>query len=117
MSCGLNFLKEGAKGLGHQEPLPSTPPTSPPSLTSFSLGAHRVCALGSQTGPPLHRVGRGAWGGGQGLHHPSPSPKTLAYGLDFGSRSVKLVYARGGGGLGAAQAGQHRLLPGLSGAG
>lgn len=47
MSCGLNFLREGAK-----------------------------------SGEPL------------------PSPQKLAYGLDFGSRSVKLVFPRGRGGLG-----------------
>jgi predicted CoA-substrate-specific enzyme activase len=37
---------------------------------------------------------------GPPAHHPSPSPPNLAYGLDFGSRSVKLVYARGGGNWG-----------------
>jgi predicted CoA-substrate-specific enzyme activase len=38
---------------------------------------------------------------GAGGKNPSPSP--LAYGLDFGSRSVKLVYARGGGSWGRRQ--------------
>ena len=34
------------------------------------------------------------------FENPWPSPQNLAYGLDFGSRSVKLVYARERGGWG-----------------
>jgi len=40
-------------------------------------------------------LGEGARGG-----TPLPSPRNLAYGLDFGSRSVKLVYPRARGGMG-----------------
>jgi len=40
-------------------------------------------------------LGEGARGGS-----PWPSPQKLAYGLDFGSRSVKLVYPRERGGIG-----------------
>ena len=43
----------------------------------------------------LRNMGEGAKGG-----KPLPSPQKLAYGLDFGSRAVKLVYARGRGGWG-----------------
>jgi predicted CoA-substrate-specific enzyme activase len=39
------------------------------------------------------------WGADQGPWIPALPPK-LSYGLDFGSRSVKLVYPRGQGGLG-----------------
>ena len=46
------------------------------------------------------------WGGGHGrragttYENPWSSPQNLAYGLDFGSRYVKLVYTRDGGGWG-----------------
>ena len=86
MSCGLNILREGGLARG--------PPREPP-LNLQNIARPR----------PPQQGGRGE-GRAQVLALPP-----LAYGLDFGSRYVKLVYSLEPGGLGAAEVGQHRLLP------
>jgi (R)-2-hydroxyacyl-CoA dehydratese activating ATPase len=104
MSCGLRLeeMGEGAKG---REPLPPPPIPLPQSLTGFKAG--EVRAFGSDFPKPLSGLG-GGQGGRAGTTYknswPSPhSPLLPALGLDFGSRFVKLVYARAGGGFGRRQ--------------
>jgi predicted CoA-substrate-specific enzyme activase len=84
MSCGLNFLREEVRG---DKPLhPQKTPLDPLSQTlSRGLGGEFEGRAGElpSPGPPLKNT----------LHQ-------LAYGLDFGSRSVKLVYPRMQGGVG-----------------
>jgi predicted CoA-substrate-specific enzyme activase len=79
MCCGLNMLREGARG---GQPLPSPSNSLPQPLKLKGSG--------------------GGLGGRAGTSGPCPSPlknlPNLAYGLDFGSRAVKLVYPRGRGG-------------------
>ena len=58
MSCGLKNMGEGAKGLVIRSPYHNFPNLPIPYLI-LPWGRTRVCALGGQTGPPLHRVGRG----------------------------------------------------------
>ncbi len=83
MSCGRDFLREGARGgkpLNFQEP----PPNSLPQTLTRGLGGE----LEGRAGDPLQNTS------------PGPPLKNLAYGLDFGSRAVKLVYSRAHGGIG-----------------
>ena len=96
MSCGRDFLREGARG---GKPLPP-PPNSLPQPRKYGIKAEQ-----SELSAPIASAPYTGWeggvGGGQG-RSPRPSPQEpqalpLACGLDFGSRAVKLVYARGHG--------------------
>ena len=84
MSCGLNFIRKEAKGgkLLHSQ---KTPPNPLPRALFRGFGGEFEGRAGdslqkTSPGPPLKNT-----------------PHQLAYGLDFGSRSVKLVYPRPGG--------------------
>jgi predicted CoA-substrate-specific enzyme activase len=94
MSCGLNFLREGARG---DKPLPLPSNSRPQPLK------HMVKEDLRELSTPAALPNLSGWGGGLGgrqgslTKSPWPYPKNLAYGLDFGSRSVKLVYPRGRG--------------------
>ena len=100
-SCGLKSLGEGAKGMVIRGPYHQLP-QSPYPLPHPPVGVHPCVRPGRSNGSALTRVGKGTRG--EGRDHlrksPRPPPQTWAYGLDFGSRPVKLVYARGGGGWG-----------------
>jgi (R)-2-hydroxyacyl-CoA dehydratese activating ATPase len=97
MSCGHKYLGEGAKG-GSPYPLPQTPSPNP-------LGRLYGQEDSGSTAPsaPAHFTGwEGGLGGVKGppMKNPLASPQKTAYGLDFGSRAVKLVYSRPQGGWG-----------------
>jgi (R)-2-hydroxyacyl-CoA dehydratese activating ATPase len=105
MSCGLNFLREGARNFCIKSPCPDKKlPQSPAPNPSphFPVGAH----LGGRPGRTHGAAPPPGWEGAPGrepgplTQSPWPSPQNLAYGLDFGSRYVKLVYPRGSGGWG-----------------
>jgi (R)-2-hydroxyacyl-CoA dehydratese activating ATPase len=99
MSCGLKRVWGEGEG-PRVPPLPPIPPPNPLKVAGED-GANRSDFSGSSL--TLGGWGRGLGGGGRGCPPLAPSPRTpqnLACGLDFGSRAVKLVYARGGGGWG-----------------
>jgi (R)-2-hydroxyacyl-CoA dehydratese activating ATPase len=101
MSCGLKNMGEGAKGLVIRSPYHQLPQPLHPLLHS-SVGAHPGARPGRSNGSaPTPGWEEGLRGEpGPRADNPWPSPPNLAYGLDFGSRAVKLVYARDGGGWG-----------------
>jgi predicted CoA-substrate-specific enzyme activase len=78
MSCGLKgIFEEGAKG-GKPLLLQKTPPIPLPQSPIRRVGGE----FEERAGDPLRKTSH------------DPPLKNLAYGLDFGSRSVKLVYPR-----------------------
>ena len=94
MSCGRDF---GGGGQGREAPtLPPNPPPKP-----LKVGGE-VGAGFSGSCLTLRGWERGL-GGGRAVRPLAPSRrprKSLSCGLDFGSRAVKLVYARERGGWG-----------------
>ena len=101
MSCGLKNLGEGAKGMVIRSPYPQLP-QSPHPVPHSPGGAHPFVRPGRTHGSAPTPGGEEGLRGEPGprANHPWPSPPNLAYGLDFGSRYVKLVYTRGSGGWG-----------------
>jgi predicted CoA-substrate-specific enzyme activase len=99
MSCGLKSMGEGAQGFIIGSPCPANTLPQAPAPNPFSIGARPSVRPGPTPGsaPPESR--EGGLGGRRGSSS-WPSPQNLAYGLDFGSRAVKLVYGHGGGGWG-----------------
>jgi predicted CoA-substrate-specific enzyme activase len=96
MSCGRDILGQGAKGESPY-PLPQSP--SPNPVYHFHGGAHLSMRPGRTSRSAPAQGWEGGLGGGQGplTNNSWPSPQKTACGLDFGSRYVKLVYARGQG--------------------
>jgi (R)-2-hydroxyacyl-CoA dehydratese activating ATPase len=95
MSCGLNFLREGAR---RDKPLPSN---SLPQPRKSVIRAEQSDLSAPTASTPCTGWEGGSGGGQEPLAtNPWPPQKNLAYGLDFGSRYVKLVYARGARGWG-----------------
>jgi (R)-2-hydroxyacyl-CoA dehydratese activating ATPase len=98
MSCGHNFLREGARG-GKLLHLQKTPSNSLPQPLKCGIAPEKAEPSAPPSPTSLCGLG-GGLGGRAGTSGPWPSlqknqPQPLAYGLDFGSRAVKLVYPRG----------------------
>ncbi len=101
MSCGRSKdLGEGARG---RRPPDNPPPNPhPQSLDIFWAGGSG--AVGPASPSPIRGLGGGTGGrAGSSAPWPSPHHSPSALGLDFGSRFVKLVYAKGEGGFGRRQ--------------
>ena len=91
-ACGP-FLHDGHEPKAHGIPHPLTR-----GLGGEFEGRAGEYLRKTSPGPPLNTTPQG--GERPGTSGPWPSPQNPSYGLDFGSRYVKLVYPRGQGGFG-----------------
>jgi (R)-2-hydroxyacyl-CoA dehydratese activating ATPase len=104
MSCGRNYLREGARSIGPYPDTNSLRSSSTVRRDPVCRDASTTLARSSLLSFPLPSPG----GGGQGERGKTPRADKqvrpcalpLVCGLDFGSRAVKLVYSRGQGGWG-----------------